>query len=66
MMRRPSASARLIGRGRGRVDLVALGLDAVILDALDADRLKRAVADVQGDLRDLDAARRERGDAAPA
>ena len=41
-----------------RADLVALRLEPVILDAIDPDRLKRAVADVQRDLGHLDAARR--------
>src|SRR5579875_1053249 len=35
---------------------VVLGVQVYVLDALDADRLKGAQADVQGDSRDLDSA----------
>ena len=47
-------------RRRPPVDLVVLRLESMIFDAIDADRLKRAVADVQRDLDQLDAARLER------
>src|SRR5438094_149598 len=47
--------------GRRVADRVALRLETVILDTLDADRLKRAIADVQGDLGERDAARLQRG-----
>ena len=54
MTRRPS-SQRAIDRVRGAVrrDLEALGLETMVLDALDANRLERPVADVQRDLRRL-------------
>src|SRR6187431_227946 len=35
---------------RRSVDCVSLGLDAVIFDAIDADRLERTVTDMQGNL----------------
>src|SRR5687768_11536605 len=41
---------------RGTTDFVAFGFHAVIFDLLDAYRLKRAVADMKGDLRNHDAA----------
>ena len=44
------------GRGFG-ADRVALGIDDVIFDAIDCDRLERAVADMQRDRGALDAAR---------
>ncbi len=48
---------RAVDVRRRRVgDLVALWLEPMIFDAFDADRLKRAVADVQRDLDDDDAA----------
>ena len=47
-------------RGRRFVDLIALRLEPVILDPFGPDRLERAVADVQRDLGDADAATRER------
>src|SRR5205085_6502835 len=58
-------TAAFLARARDRVggrgaDLVAFGLDAVILDPLDADRLERAVADVQRDRRHADAAPAQR------
>ncbi len=43
--------------GRRGGNLEPLGLDAMLLDALDAHRLERAVADVQRDLGHLDALR---------
>src|SRR5262249_29499524 len=43
-------------RGGALVDLVPFFLDAVVLDTIDADRLKGTVADVQRDRRELDAA----------
>ena len=57
----PAVGAGAVDRGRGgRADLVALRFDAVILDPIDADRLKGAVADMEGDLGDLHAAVDER------
>ena len=53
------ARARSASAAAG-ADLVALRIDDVILDALDAHRLERAVADVQRDLGALDAASLER------
>ena len=48
-------------RSRGGVDLIALLLQAVVLDLLDTHRLKRAVPDVERDLGHLDAAILEGG-----
>ena len=47
-------------RRRAVADVVALGFEAMILDALDPHRLERAVAHVQRDLDERHAARRER------
>src|SRR6185295_413629 len=44
------------GRGRARADLGPLGVHAVLLHVLHADRRERADADVQRDAHDLDAA----------
>src|SRR6185295_3589494 len=50
------------GRRRRGADAVVLRLEAVILDPLDADRLKGAIADVEGNRGGLDAACGECGD----
>ena len=42
------------GGGSGRGDRIGLGVEFVIFDALDADRLKRSQAYVQGDFGSLD------------
>ena len=47
--RRPSARALLMAAAAVSLDLVRFGIDGVLLDALDAHRLERAVADVQRD-----------------
>ena len=52
------------GRCGGAGDFVALGVEDVIFDALDADRLEGAVADVQCQVGDLHAAVGERRSAA--
>ena len=56
-MRRPSRSARLDSTGGGGADLITFWLEPVVLDPLDADRLKRAVSDMESELRDLHASR---------
>jgi hypothetical protein len=57
----PPVGSCPIDRGAGLFpDLVRLLLHRVILDAVHSHRLERAVADVQRDLRDLDAARHQR------
>ena len=63
MTRRSLAARAIDGRGGRRADVVALRLEPMILDAVDAHRLKGAVADVQRDRGDLDAAL---GQGAPA
>ena len=65
-MRRRSRERRRDAPRCRRADFVSFGLEAVILDALDAYRLKRPVADVERDLSDLDAAGSARRQQAPA
>ena len=56
------ACAAAIACGRRLEDRETLGVDVVVLDAIDADRFERAVADVQRDRRPADAGRRGAAD----